>query len=318
MTNTTSSTADLVTIGESMGSLSSTEHGPLGHTRTLRLRTAGAEANVAIGIQRLGLQSLWAGRVGDDPIGDLVVRELLAEGVHVRASRDDAPTALMIKERRTSEVTQVHYWRQDSAGSRTSEKDVPEAEIRNARVLHLTGVTAALGHGPRRALWKAIEIARGERVPVSFDVNFRSRLWSASEAGPVLRDVIKHVDILFAGNDEASLLTSHRDGAALRDLSRLGPSSVLLKKGAHGSSALIGHTIFDHPGYTAISIDAVGAGDAYAAGYLAGMLLDWAPEQRLKTASRLGAIAISTDGDWEGLPRLAELTRFSDPEPVQR
>ena len=308
----------LVTIGEALGSLATTEYGPLGHSRTLRLRTAGAEANVAIGVSRMGVTALWAGRLGSDPVGDLIIRELSAEGVRVHAARDDAPTALMLKEHRTTELTRVHYWRERSAGSNLSEVDVPEAQIKAAGIVHLTGVTAALSSSARRALWKAIEVARGHGVPVAFDINFRSRLWSETEAAPVLRDLVKHSDVLFAGEEEAALLTTESGTAAIRELSRLGPSTVLLKRGAQGSSALIEGQLLDAPVLPVRVVDAVGAGDAFAAGYLAGALHDWPPRRRLEVASVLGSVAVSTEGDWEGLPRREELAAFQALDSVER
>ena len=310
--------AALVTIGEGLGSLTPTEYGPLGHSRNLRLRTAGAESNVAIGVSRMGLPAVWAGRVGADPVGDLVVRELKSEGVRVRAARVDAPTALLVKEHRTSEVTRVHYWRENSAGASLSEADVPEADIRAAGVLHLTGVTAALGDSARRALWKAVEVARGHEVPVSFDINFRSRLWSDTEASPVLRDLVKHADIVFAGEDEAALLCAESGAGALHALSRLGPATVLLKRGADGASALIDGELLDAPAHPVRVVDLVGAGDAFAAGFLAGTLHGAKAQERLELAAILGSVAVSTEGDWEGLPRRDELASFRELDPVHR
>lgn len=310
--------AALVTIGEGLGSLASTEFGPLGHSRNLRLRTAGAESNVAIGVSRMGLAAVWAGRVGADPVGDLIVRELESEGVRVRVARVDAPTALLVKEYRTSEVTRVHYWRENSAGASLSEVDVPEDDIRSAGVVHLTGVTAALGDSARRALWKGIEVARGHGVPVSFDINFRSRLWSGAEASPVLRDLVKHADIVFAGEDEAALLCAEAGSGALHALSRLGPATVLLKRGAQGSSALIDGELLEVPARPVRVVDLVGAGDAFAAGFLAGTLLGVTARERLELAAIFGSVAVSTEGDWEGLPHRDELATFRELDPVHR
>jgi 2-dehydro-3-deoxygluconokinase len=308
----------LVTIGEGLGSLASTEFGPLGHSRTLRLRTAGAEANVAIGASRMGATALWAGRVGSDPVGDLILRELAAEGVQVHAARDSSPTAIMLKECRTTELTKVHYWREGSAGSNLSESDVPEAAIRTAGIVHLTGVTAALSSSARRALWKAIEVARGHGVPVSFDINFRSRLWSDTEAIPVLRDLVKHSDVLFAGEEEAALLSAESGPAAMRELSGLGPTTVLLKRGAKGSSALVDGEVLEAPVLPVRVVDPVGAGDAFAAGFLAATLQGLPVRRRLETAAVLGSVAVSTDGDWEGLPHREELPSFLELDSVQR
>lgn len=308
----------LVTIGEGLGSLGSTEYGPLGHTRTLRLRTAGAESNVAIGVSRLGLPAVWAGRVGADPVGDLIVRELESEGVRVRVARVDAPTALLVKENRTSEMTRVHYWRENSPGCTLSEADVPEEDIRCAGVLHLTGVTAALGDSARHALWAAVEVARGHGVPFSFDINFRSRLWSGAEATPVLRDLVRHADIVFAGEDEAALLCADSGTDTLQALNRLGPATVLLKRGARGSSALVDGELLHASALPVRVVDLVGAGDAFAAGFLAATLHGAKARERLDLAAVLGSVAVSTEGDWEGLPRRDELASFREVDPVQR
>ena len=93
----------VVTLGETMALMSSETDGPLQHTRSLALGIGGSESNVAIALTRLGTPVTWIGRVGEDSLGDLVLREIHAEGVNVIGIRDpDAPTGLMVKERRTS------------------------------------------------------------------------------------------------------------------------------------------------------------------------------------------------------------------------
>ena len=308
----------VLTMGEALGMLTPEDHGPMVHSSNLRLRIAGAEANVAVGVRRLGHPTTWVGRLGNDPIGDRVVRELTAERVTVVAVRDDAPTSLMVKERRTADLTRVHYWRRNSAGSLLSADDIPEDQLRAAAVVHLTGITPALGTGPRAAVMAAVETARSCGVTVSFDVNFRSQLWEAHEAAPVLRDVVKHADIVFAGVHEAALVTGASGADLLDELSALGPATVLLKRGHEGADAIIEGQRFSVPAHPARCVDPVGAGDAFAAGYLASLLHGWPPETRLDTATRLGAIAVSTDGDWEGLPHRHELDGFAGNDPVQR
>lgn len=308
----------VLTMGEALGLLSPNDYGPVVHSSHLRLRIAGAEANVAVGVRRLGHPTTWVGRLGNDPIGDLVVRELTAEQVTVVAIRDDAPTSLMVKERRTANLTNVHYWRRHGAGSCLTADDIPEDQLRAVRVVHLTGITPALGTGPRAAVMAAVETAGSCGATVSFDVNFRSKLWEAHEAAPVLRDVVKHADIVFAGVHEAGLVTGCPGARLLDDLAALGPSTVLLKRGPGGADALIEGRRFSLPAHPARGVDAVGAGDAFAAGYLAALLHGWPPETRMDTATRLGAIAVSTDGGWEGLPHQHELDDFAGSNPVQR
>ena len=199
----------VVTMGETMALLDAPASGRLGGGSALPVGIGGAESNVAIGLARLGWPARWISRVGDDAFGPLVTREIRAEGVRVIADRDpDAPTGLMVKEHRGGRPWRVRYYRAGSAASRLSPADLDAGpdDIAEADVLHLTGITAALGavtagRGPR-----AIEIARAAGTLVSFDVNHRATLWSADEAAPVLAPLAAAADLVFAGPEEAALL----------------------------------------------------------------------------------------------------------------
>ncbi|WP_308190949.1 sugar kinase [Pseudonocardia terrae] len=174
----------VVTLGETMGLLAADTVGHLQHVSTMRLGIGGAESNVAIGLARLGTPVSWIGRVGADSLGDRVVRELRAEGVDVHAVRDPgAPTRLMLKERPPGGGVRVWYYRRHGAGARLSPSDVDDEVIGGATLLHVTGITPALGDAPAKAVEHAVAVAREAGVTVSFDVNHRSTLWSDAEAG---------------------------------------------------------------------------------------------------------------------------------------
>lgn len=297
----------LVTTGEVLAVMNATSPGPLRHTREFRLAIAGAEANVAVGAARLGTPVAYAGRVGDDEFGRLALSTLRGEGVDVSSLLTDpsAPTALMFKEHRLPGVVGVNYYRAGAAGSRLTAEDLPEDLIRGADLLHVTGITPALSAGARAAIFAAVELA----PRVSFDVNYRSRLWKADEARPVLADLASRADILFAGEDEAELLTGSRDPAVLAGL---GPSEVVVKRGALGCVALCDGEALTCAARRVLAIDPVGAGDAFAAGYLADRLIGRAPADALRTAVTTGAFAVTQHGDWEGLPRRSELTLLDE------
>jgi 2-dehydro-3-deoxygluconokinase len=303
----------VVTLGETMALLCNPRVGPLRHAYTLELSCAGAESNMAIGLSRLGHRAAWIGRVGDDEFGILVRRTLVAEGVDARAVVDPAaPTGLMVKSRRTNAVTRVSYYRSGSAGSRLNPDDVDADLVRGARVLHLTGITPALSASARDAVRYAVELARGAGVAISLDLNYRQALWSAEQAGAGLRELVGAADVLFATEPEARLLV---DGVGAHELAHalaaLGPGQVLLKRGALGAIAVVDGQALQVPPYQVTEVDPVGAGDAFAAGYLCG-LLDGAPaESRLTTAALAGAFAVTVSGDWEGLPDRAELALLS-------
>ncbi|MHA7261641.1 sugar kinase [Arthrobacter sp. TMN-37] len=311
----------VVTFGETMALMRAQTPGPLAHASELGLGIGGAESNVAIALARLGTPVSWFGRVGADSLGDLVARELRAEGLAVRAIRDpEAPTGLMIKERRTQHTQKVWYYRAGSAGSRLGPADIPLDEIRTARLLHITGITPALSESAAAAVDLAVRTARDSGTLVSFDVNYRSALWNADAASPVLRRLAARADILFAGDDEAALLVgpaeSPRELAGR--LGELGPSQVVVKRGAQGCAALVDGAYFEQSAVPVQSLDTVGAGDAFVAGYLAERLLGLTTPECLLTAVRTGAFACLVPGDWEGMPRRRELGLLEATEPVTR
>ncbi|MFI7442680.1 sugar kinase [Nonomuraea indica] len=314
-------TGSVVALGETMAVLTPVAAGRPAPGNPLRAGIGGAESNVVAAATRLGAAGTWIGRVGDDDLGRLVVRELRAEGIKVLAEVDPhAPTGLMLKELRVGRPRRVRYYRTGSAGSRLSPADADRAAqaIAEADVLHLTGITAALGPGPRAALDRAIRIARAGGTKVSFDVNHRRTLWPDAEAAPVLRRLASAADVVFAGLDEAELIlgrpaatdrpVTEAGGELAALLAALGPATAVVKLGALGAVAAHDGSLTYAPGHPVTVVDAVGAGDAFAGGYLTALLGGSPSEACLRTGNALGAAVTATEGDWEGLPTRAELT----------
>ncbi|GAA3728452.1 sugar kinase [Leifsonia bigeumensis] len=314
----------VVTLGETMALLHNETIGHLAHATELKLGIGGAESNVAIALTRLGTPAHWIGRVGADSLGERVQRELRAEGVGLHANADpDAPTGLMVKERRTAGSSHVWYYRAGSAGSRLSPEDIPEGLIAGAAVLHVTGITPALSASAADAVWEAIGIARDAGVPVSFDVNHRAALWrdrDPGEPGTLYRDLARNATILFAGDDEARLLIPDIDEplALASAIGELGPTQVVIKRGALGCVAIIDGLQYTQEAVPVKVVDTVGAGDAFVAGYLAELVAGEDAPTRLRTAVTTGAFACLTAGDWEAMPRRHELTLLTADEPVTR
>ncbi|WP_395365850.1 sugar kinase [Streptomyces sp. YH02] len=300
----------LVTLGEAMAVVAATRPGPLATGAPLRLGWAGAEATVAIGVSRLGHPAAWTGRVGEDAAGAMVLAGLRAEGVDVAAARTDpaAPTGLMLRERRTADRLRVSYYRAGLAGSRLAPEDLDEAQLTGARVLHVTGITPALSESARAAVEHAVALARAAGVTVSFDVNHRERLWSRAEASDVLARLLPYADIVFAGPEEAALFVDEDTPERMaRALTRRGPAQAVLKLGADGALAVADGALHVQPAVPVTAVDPVGAGDAFVSGYLAAVLDGSPVPERLRLAALCGAFAVSVPGDWEGLPRRAEL-----------
>ncbi len=301
---------DVTTFGETMAALRGA--GPLRLGGTMRLSVAGAESNVAIGLARLGHNVRWLGRVGDDELGRLVVRTLRAEGVDTSAVLVDAerPTGLLLFERRVNELVRVSYYRAGSAGGALSSDDVLPALEATPRLLHVTGITLALGAKAADCVVAAVRRARDRGVLVSLDVNFRSRLWSATAARETLRPLIKSIDILFASEDELRLVAADPAAdisAAAEQLIADGLREIVVKRGAAGADAYSREGMSSAPARAVSVVDVVGAGDALVAGYLSALLDGQSLTERLERGVIAGAFAVAREGDWEGLPDRDEL-----------
>lgn len=310
----------MVCIGETMALFNAQHPGPLPHSRSFHLGIGGAESNVAIALTRLGTRAAWVGRLGADSLGDVILHELRGEGVLVHASRDsEAPTGLMIKERRTAATQRVWYHRRDSAGSRLTAQDLPTDLLADTRILHVTGITPALSSTAHDTIRRAVALVRDSGGTVSLDVNYRAGLWGPEEAAVTLLPIVADCDIIFAGSDEAEMLTGEVDARAqAHSLAALGPSQALIKLGAAGCAGLIDGKWFTQDAIPVTPVDTVGAGDAFVAGYLAELLAGLQVEERLETAVRCGAYACLAAGDWEGLPRRSELAMIGSSEAVTR
>jgi 2-dehydro-3-deoxygluconokinase len=311
----------VVTLGETMALMGSTGVGPLQHEHTMSLGIGGSESNVAIGLSRLGVETTWIGKVGTDPLGDLVLRELAAEGVRVLAVRDpEAPTSLMVKERRTSTDTRVWYYRRGNAGGRLRTDEVDFDVIRNASLLHLTGISPALSEGMAETTFEAIRVAKDAGVPVSFDLNFRSKLWSREQARDSYLRIIPQADLVFAGDDEAAIAVGEAEAPVhfAHQLVALGAGAAVVKRGANGAVAVVAGREYEREAIRVNVVDTVGAGDAFVAGYLAEYLAGADVDACLETAVTTGAYACLVHGDWEGAPRRHELALLNGDEPVSR
>ncbi|MFG3000353.1 sugar kinase [Streptomyces sp. NPDC048340] len=319
------------TFGETVLALRGS--GPLRLGGTLEVSVAGAESNVAVGLARLGHEVRWAGAVGDDEAGELVLRTLRAEGVDVSgASRDDggAPTGLTLTAAGPTltaaglpeQTRGGHYYRAGSAGSRLKACAVERAfTAAPPRILYLTGITPALSRTARSAATLALRLAAEHSALVCLDVNHRARLWGAEEAASVLREWAPSVDVLIATQDELALClpagAADDPGVRAKELVRLGIGEVVVEPGADGADGAYGSygataygedgALVHAPARPVRAVDPAGAGDAFAAGYLSALLDGLDTAGRLDRAVAAGAFAAAPRGDREGAPTRSEL-----------
>lgn len=311
----------VLTFGETMGLATSSRAGSFTSATTLDLGIGGAETNVAIGLTRLGIQATWVSRLGDDGIGRLILRELRAEQVDAVVAIDSAaPTGLMLKERLPGARSTVSYYRAGSAASRLSADDLPPHLFVGRKLVHLTGITPALSESGRNATLHAAQTARRLGIPVSLDLNYRSKLWRPSQAAPVLAQLVALSTVVFAGVEEAQLLFPEvTDPIALAHcLVSAGATDAIIKLGDAGCVAMIDgeeHTVGAVP---IEPVDTVGAGDAFVAGYLAQQVRGADADERLRQAVLTGALACLAPGDWEGAPHQRDLEEFGRVDAVTR
>lgn len=312
---------DVATFGETMGLLTADTVGPLRFSGALQLGYGGAESNLATGVVRLGRSACWMGRVGDDEFGELILSGLRGEGVDVSfATVDpDVPTALMVKERRTTRHRRVTYYRRDLAGARLAPEHLSVDAIRSAAILHVSAITSGLSGNARRAVEAAIDEASDADVLVSVDLNHRAAVWSAEEAAPVMRELARRADVVFASHAEAIMTVDRQDPTeAARVFADMGATHAFVKLGADGAVANIEGEEHRVPAVEVPVVDPVGAGDAFAAGYLTALLDGEELGVRLRRSAQAGAFAVTVPGDWEGLPTLEDLGLLEDDEEVAR
>lgn len=288
-------------------------NGPLEHVHRFEKRMAGAESNFAVAVSRLGHRVAWISRLGKDPLGLGIYRNLRGEGVDVSGVifDDSRPTGLYFKERKGEGGTRVYYYRAGSAASALTPGDVRPERWSGARILFVTGITPALSDSCREAVFSAVDEARNHGVSVVFDPNYRAKLWGEDEAGPILREIAAKSDIVLPGVNEGRLMTGSDDPEVIAStLVGLGAGQVVVKLGPEGAWYRAGGEKGKVKGFSVRQVDEVGAGDAFAAGYVSGLLDGLPTPEAVRRACAMGALAVTGPGDYENLPLREELERF--------
>ncbi|MFE2556434.1 sugar kinase [Streptomyces sp. NPDC059352] len=197
----------------------------------------GAESNVACALAAAGHRVKWVGRVGRDGFGQHLVETIGAYGVDVTAVGRDPhrPTGVYFRTAtdRATETHEVVYYRAGSAASAMSPETVPYGSVADARILHLTGITAALS-ADCLALTRELTAPRPGRPLVSFDVNHRPGLWRDGTAPDVLLTLARRADLVFVGADEAEALWGLRDPASIRAVLPE-PAVLVVKRSGEGA-----------------------------------------------------------------------------------
>lgn len=296
---------DLVALGEVMLRLAAPPPNRLEQAGSLDVQIGGAEANVAAACARLGLRTALISALPAEHVwGERTIRELTGHGVDCSGvlRRPASRMGLYFLEYGAApRPVRVLYDRRDSALSRLTADEVDWTLVRGARLVHLSGITAALGDNLRDVLRRALDEAERAGVPVSFDVNYRSRLWAPDQARAFLAEILPRLSYLFVGSDDAETVFGLAGAvdANLKDLRALAPRAVIaLTMGEAGSAVLAGATVLrPFRQYRVAAVDRVGAGDAYAAGFLWATLTGRSTQQAVDAAAALAALKCTIWGD---------------------
>ncbi|MEU6165706.1 sugar kinase [Streptomyces tanashiensis] len=330
---------DVVCLGESMVTFLPSRPGRLADVPSFTRAIGGAESNVACSLAAAGHRVRWVGRVGSDGFGDHLVDTIGGHGVDVTAVGRDPhrPTGVYFRtdEDRATDAHEVVYYRAGSAASAMSPATVPYDSVAGARILHLTGITAALS-ADCLALMRELTAPRPGRPLVSFDVNHRPGLWRDGSAPSVLLDLARRADVVFVGADEAERLWGVADPATIRTV-LAEPAVLVVKRGAEGAVAFerrdpappafeargpgrspgstgtgpATDTVTHTPAPRVTVVSPVGAGDAFAAGFLSGTLLGLRMTARLRHGHLVAAAVLTVPGDLAAPPRRGHADRLA-------
>jgi 2-dehydro-3-deoxygluconokinase len=217
----------------------------------------------------------------------------------------EAPSGLFFREHLPDGRRRVYYYRKGSAASRLCPEDLNPEWFAGVRIIHLTGITPALSESCAAACRCAIQLARQAGALVSFDPNFRPKLWSKEAARAALIPLMRQADFLLMGHEDAEALFGETDvDRALQAGAGLGARWVVLKRAEDGASLLADGKRLDVPACVVERVvDPVGAGDGFNAGFLTGWLQGWDMARAMGLGARVGAAAVSVSGDYAGYPR---------------
>jgi 2-dehydro-3-deoxygluconokinase len=270
----TTPSANIICVGESMVQFVPRTNDP---TATEYLSfVAGAESNVAFALANLGSSVAWVSRVGADHFGGRILGEMAKAGIDVsRVSVDDRrPTGVMFK-RPAGTSRDVLYLRSGSAASEISTDTIRGIWDLEPRIVYLTGITPALSPTADAAIEHVMKEAKARSAAVWFDVNFRPHLWASKEsAARRLGTLCAGSDVVLAGLDEAKELWGVETPGELREMFPQ-PRELVVKDAPRKVTAFLGSRQLEMTVPEVTVLESVGAGDAFAAGYLHGRLSEW-------------------------------------------
>lgn len=269
---------EVVTLGEAMLRLWSHNGVRLETAASMQISVGGSEANVAVALARSGHKVAWLSRLPSSFIGQRIANEIRMHGVDISnlTWSDDGRAGLYFVELSGSpRGVSVLYDRQGSAASQMSLSNMNLSIIKSSKLFHLSGITPALSSSCLQLCREAIKVARSAGVPITFDVNYRSALWSKGSAMKEISYLASLSTIVVCTAGDASDLFGFEigdDDLAQKVSTHLSVSKVIITQGSSGVRWILDGSAGSTKASTAETVDRVGAGDSFMAGVIAGYL----------------------------------------------
>jgi fructokinase len=306
---------DIVCLGELLIDMFPEEVGRgLADVTAFRPKPGGAPANVAVAAARLGAESAFIGKVGDEVFGHHLADVLKQEGVDVSGMRFDveARTPLAFIAMPDVNSYEILFYRNPGADMRLRPDELDQHLLLSTRAFHFGSIS--LIHEPSRsATLEAVKLARQAEALISFDVNYRPDLWTRDKARETVIDTIPLVDVLKINEVELDLLTGEGDlDSATKSLMDLGPAVCIVTFGPNGSYFRVAEGSARVSPFKVETVDATGCGDAFIAGLLCELVVnrDWRKQlsvERIADAvlygNAVGALTACSIGVIPALPR---------------
>jgi len=304
---------DVVTFGEAMLRLSPPHFGRLEQSHSLDVEIGGSELNVAVGLSRLGMSAAWISKLPNNPLGRMVqnrARELGVDVSHVIFSDKGRQGLYFVEYGAAPRASSVLYDRGNSAISLIQPGEVDwKKALSKAKLFHVSGITPALSPSAAESTAVAMKAAKEAGCLVSYDLNYRKKLWSPAEAKSCQEPLMKLVDILTTTEEDTGVVFGIREETYQKVAESLAKTfgfkavaitlreDISVWKNNWTAIAYADGKIYSDRTYTVEIVDRVGAGDSFTAGFIYGYLTGDA-QKGVRYGNALAALKHTMPGDF--------------------
>ncbi len=273
---------DVVTLGETMLRLSAPGMCRISQATQFDVLVGGSESNTAVGLSRLGLKVAWLSRLTNNPMGHMIVEGISAHGVdtsHVVWTENDRVGTYYWERGTKPRGSRVIYDRKGSAISRMQAAELPTELFSpgKSRLFHTTGITVGISQTAAETAIVAATLARNAGWLVSFDLNYRSKLWDPAEARLGCEPLMRVANLIFMPQRDAISIWGCAElvpEKQLKELAQIFPNAtIILTMGAQGAAVRGSAGEYAHEcAFELEEVERLGGGDAFSAGFLYGYL----------------------------------------------